>query len=408
MIYPRESEINIGDLNLLVITPFYRWFIKELIEAQSRYVGEIHILVHHNPLAEISNYVPFGGYFDHLRLYTKQRIVELENVPPNVHIHLISTVYFIPDGRNSQLGEKLAKKFEEHIKENNINFDIIHAHFTYPQGYAAVKLGQKFNAPVIITLHENRPHLYSILKNMKDKAVYTWKNADALIRVNKRDIPIFIQHGANPGRIVHIPNGYNPRKFSYIPREVAREKLQIEKNAKIIFNLARLYPEKGHKYLINAMSLVLKERQDVYCYIGGTGPLKKQLEKQISKLNLRHHIRLLGYLPDNQLNYWMNAADIFVLPSLSEGNPTVMFEALGVGLPFVGTAVGGVPEIIVSEDYGLLCPPADCECLAEKILIALDKKWNREKIRKYAQQFTWKEITKKLSKIYKEVLHQST
>ena len=77
-----------------------------------------------------------------------------------------------------------------------------------------------------------------------------------------------------------------------------------------------------------------------------------------------------------------------------------MFEALGVGLPFVGTTVGGVPEIITSEDYGLLCPPADPECLAEKILTALEKNWDREKIRKYAEQFTWENIAKSVLNIY--------
>lgn len=84
----------------------------------------------------------------------------------------------------------------------------------------------------------------------------------------------------------------------------------------------------------------------------------------------------------------MNACDLFVLPSLSEGNPTVMFECLGCGKPFIGTKVGGIPEIIVSDDYGLLCEPANSEDLAEKILIALDKEWDEEKIRNYAKQFT--------------------
>ena len=82
-----------------------------------------------------------------------------------------------------------------------------------------------------------------------------------------------------------------------------------------------------------------------------------------------------------------------------------MFEALGVGLPFVGTAVGGVPEIITSEDYGLLYPPKDPKCLAEKILIALEKDWDREKIRKYAEQFTWENIAKKIINIYTQVIH---
>ena len=100
----------------------------------------------------------------------------------------------------------------------------------------------------------------------------------------------------------------------------------------------------------------------------------------------------------------MNAADLFVLPSLREGNPTVMFEALGAGLPFIGTKVGGIPEIISSEEYGFLVEPANPDDLAEKILIALYKSWDNKKIKKYAEQFTWENIAKRIINVYKEVL----
>ena len=95
-----------------------------------------------------------------------------------------------------------------------------------------------------------------------------------------------------------------------------------------------------------------------------------------------------------------NVADLFVLPSLFEGNPTVMFEALGVGLPFIGTNVGGIPEIIISDEYGLLCEPANPKDLAENIMIGLNKEWNREKIMEYANQFTWENIANKTREIY--------
>lgn len=70
-------------------------------------------------------------------------------------------------------------------------------------------------------------------------------------------------------------------------------------------------------------------------------------------------------------------------------------------MPFVGT---GVPEIIISEDYGLLCEPANPKDLAEKILIALEKEWDRKKIRKYVEHFTWENIAKKMLEVYKSVL----
>ena len=175
-------------------------------------------------------------------------------------------------------------------------------------------------------------------------------------------------------------------------------------NKKIILNVANLVPIKGHRYLIEAMKNIIKVRDDAMLIIVGDGPLKKELENQIKKLGLDEYIKLVGAKPHDKIPVWMNAADLFVLPSLSEGNPTVMFEALGVGLSFVGTAVGGVPEIITSEDYGLLCPPADPECLAKKILIALEKDWDREKIRKYAEQFTWEEIARKTFEVYNGIV----
>ena len=105
----------------------------------------------------------------------------------------------------------------------------------------------------------------------------------------------------------------------------------------------------------------------------------------------------------DEIPIWMNACDLFVLPSLNEGNPTVMFECLGCGTPFVGTKVGGIPEIITSDDYGLLCEPANPGELAEKILIALDKEWDCEKIQKYAEQFTWENIVEGIMDVYKKV-----
>jgi glycosyltransferase involved in cell wall biosynthesis len=80
-----------------------------------------------------------------------------------------------------------------------------------------------------------------------------------------------------------------------------------------------------------------------------------------------------------------------------------MFEALGLGLPFIGTNVGGIPEIIVSDDYGFLIESKNSKLLAEKILVALDKRWDREKIQKYSSKFTWESIALKTLSIYDEM-----
>ncbi|AMM53539.1 glycosyltransferase family 4 protein [Pyrococcus kukulkanii] len=358
-------------------------FVKEQVKALSKYLDEIYVISPVSVWRRLKSNVDFRDY----------------SIGDNVRVYFPTYVNFPPKGFLRYLWIKSeVKSILGVIKKEGLEFNVIHAHYSWPSGAVAVKLKEMFNVPVVITEHTHITLKQRIKKN--DKILkWTWKNTDALIRVNKKDIQL-IKDFCPSLRVYHIPNGYNPNRISPIPKDKARSKLGLSENEKILFNLAKLYPYKGHKYLIEAMFKVVKYRNDVVCFIGGEGPLKKELQQQINQLGLQEHVRLLGFVPDKELSLWMNAADLFVLPSLSEGNPTVMFEALGVGLPFVGTAVGGVPEVITSEDYGLLCPPADPECLAEKILIALEKEWDREKIRKYAEQFTWENIAKKILKVY--------
>jgi len=393
------------DINLLVIAPYYDVFIKGLTEATANYVENIDVFIHHNyitELARLSSHVPLL-YLKWLEKFTKRNLVRVEPQAENVKVHILSTLYFIPDGRNIKIGDKLFKKFSQYITKHKLEFDIIHAHNHWPQGYVAVKLKKEFGVPAIVTVHT--PALGEVISNLNHPihkfASFVFKNADALIRMNKVDIPLLKKFNNN---VFYVPNGFDPKLLRPMPQKEARRYLEIPNNVKMIFSLGNLVERKGFHYLIDAMSLIIRERDDVLCYIGGEGPFRNALQSKINKLNLQNHVKLLGFVSDEELSYWMNAADLFVLPSLSEGNPTVMFEALGVGLPFVGTKVGGVPEIIISEDYGLLCEPANPKDLAEKILIALEKEWDREKIRKYAEQFTWENIAKKTLEVYRGVL----
>lgn len=391
--------------NILILAPFYNRFIKEVVDSTSKYVGNIHVFVYYNPILEVIKYIPLGGYFDYIRLYTKNMRINLDKKPKNVNIYPISLFYLTPDGKNKFLGDRIFKKVDRIIQKKGIEFNLIHAHFTWPSGYSAIKLGKNYKKPVIITIHEDRELLFREYKSKNKKIYWSWKSADVLIRVNKKDISILQKFNKN---VIYIPNGFNPKKLFVMDQYKARQVLGLPCDIKIIFTFGNLVERKGFQYLINSMTEILKVRKDVLCFIGGTGPMKQKLKMTIQKFGLEDHIKLIGFIPDEVIPYWLNAADVFVLPSLSEGNPTVMFEALGVGLPIVGTKVGGVPEIITSENYGLLCKPADPKDLAEKILIALDIEWDREKIRKYAEQFTWENIAKRIVEVYYMLINKSS
>jgi glycosyltransferase involved in cell wall biosynthesis len=175
-------------------------------------------------------------------------------------------------------------------------------------------------------------------------------------------------------------------------------------NKKVILSVGNLAEVKGHRYLIEAMQKISTYRKDVFCVIIGTGSLEKNLKKQIKISGLQDYVILAGKKSHNEIPLWINACDFFVLPSLNEGNPTVMFECLGCGKPFIGTKVGGIPEIIISEDYGYLVEPRNVHDLVKNIEMALNKKWDEEKIVNYAEQYRWENITKQIQHIYCQLL----
>jgi len=202
-----------------------------------------------------------------------------------------------------------------------------------------------------------------------------------------------------------IPNGFTEDLFYPQDRDECRKKLGLPLDRKIILPVGNLVKVKGHKYLIEAMEhhQFRKHYTDIFCVIVGSGSLQGALEKQIHAAGLEECVFLAGDRPHEEIPVWMNACDVFVLPSLNEGNSTMMFECLGCGKPFVGTDVGGVGEIIEPEHNGLLCQPRDPERLASTIASALEREWDISEIAHLSSQYSWENIVKEILEIYREM-----
>jgi glycosyltransferase involved in cell wall biosynthesis len=177
-----------------------------------------------------------------------------------------------------------------------------------------------------------------------------------------------------------------------------RSLLNIPKNKFVIVCVGNLVELKGHKYLFDAIKKL--SNKNIICYIIGEGNNRGSLERYVTSLHLSDQIIFCGWKDHRDIPLWLNASDLFVLPSLNEGNPTVMFESLAVGLPFIGTRVGGIPEIITSSDYGYVVNLRDSDDLVEKIELSLYKKWDKDLIINYSTNFTWEKISKKILNIY--------
>jgi len=388
--------LNFSDKNLLILTNSYPdkedrhyggIFVKEQVRYLAKHFNEIYVI---SPQPYGSNRNLRDYEYDNVRVY----------YPRFFHLPI---EFF-----RKRLGDNFFKASLQVIKREKLEFDLVHAHFTWPSGYAGALLKKELNMPLVITAHGF--DIYEVpfrSEYYRRKVLSALGAADHIITVSKSNVEILTKKlEVSPGKVSLIPNGFDGDLFRPMAKEEARARLGLPSEKKITLTVGNLVPVKGHEYLIGAAEEVVKEKPNALFVIVGSGPLRKKLENLVRFFNIESYFYFAGARPHEEIPLWMNAADVFVLPSLIEGNPTVMFEALGVGLPFVGTAVGGVPEIIISDDYGLLCPPADPEYLAEKILIALEKEWEREKIRKYAERFKWESIANQILGVYTRYVFQ--
>lgn len=153
-----------------------------------------------------------------------------------------------------------------------------------------------------------------------------------------------------------------------------REKFGIGKDKIILGTVGRLTVEKGHTYLLNALKIALKSDPRLYLLIVGEGKLMKNLVHQARELEIKQNLKFTGYQEDMRPIYEL--IDVFVLPSLSEGMPNAVMEAMAWGKPIVASAVGGVLELIEHQVTGILIPPGDPEKLAEALTkIARNIEW---------------------------------
>ena len=390
---------NRNNKNLLVISPHFVTFVREQVLEISKNLNHMDVIV---PIP----FVPeFMREWSIMKKYCPgYDLLNSESLSPNIKVHEVN-YYTLPlDIFTRRNGDLAFEKVDKFIQNKGLKFDLIHAHFTYPFGYIGTKLKEKYGVRLVITAHGY--DIYDLPfrnKYWENKIAYTLNNADRVITVSKRNLDCIQKLKIKTDTEV-IPNGYDNNLFKPIDKAECRNKVDLQSDKKIILTVGNLVEIKGHEYLIEAMKEIVKKRRDILCLIIGSGNLKTRLKNQIKKLEMEEFVKLLGGKPHDEIAFWMNACDLFVLPSLSESFGVVQIEAMACGKPVVATYNGGSEEIIITDDLGLLVEPENSEELAEKLLVALDKKWNEEYISNYTKQFTWEKITKRIMAVYGEVM----
>lgn len=220
------------------------------------------------------------------------------------------------------------------------------------------------------------------------------------------------QYGIDSARVQVIPGGVDVERFQTAadtPRALARQRFGLPMDRPIILSVRRLVSRMGLENLIDAMRRVREASPDALCVLAGRGRLRDALLARIERNELQNHVRLLGFVPDEQLPLVYRAADFTVMPSLSlEGFGLSAVESLAAGTPVLVTPVGGLPEVVRDLDPGLVMRGADAGALADSILEAISKPGAlpaSEACAAYARRrFHWPIIARQVRSVYETAL----
>lgn len=320
------------------------------------------------------------------------------------------------------------------IEFNKISpFDVVHANLPLVPSFA---VPDELEAALVCTVHSTWKGEAEAIKsegfgklNLNEKFMLEFnaflrssekklmKRADALIAVSqytKKELTEF--YSISEEKIHVIYNGVDVQKFKPPNRNKTelRRELGLAPDSKMILFVGRLYSRKGLPTLLQAAQAVVKDFRNTQFVISGGG--FKQNEEKLRKLarqrGIEDNVSFVGYFPDEKLPDLYAAADIFVLPALYENFPFAILEAQSTGLPVVSTRVGGIPELVIDSQSGLLTEPCDHEQLADALIELLQDSSLAEKLGEKARQlveekFAWPLVTSQVVDLYQKIEQKS-
>ena len=282
--------------------------------------------------------------------------------------------------------------------------DVINAHWLFPDGVAATWVARRLGKPIVLTALGCDINYYPTLpfrKNMIQHALGLSKHVTVKAASLKQQV---VALGV-PANDVHIiPNGIDSHYFHIMDRISARRRLNLPENGLLILTVGSLDEVKGTRYLLEALKDTSGCSEPLpHLLLVGEGPLQSALTWQARDFGIAGRVHFLGKKPHHEIPLWMNAADLFCLPSIREGRPNVLLEALACGLPAVASSVGSIPEMI-NEKNGFLARAGSHESLKTQILAALNRNWDRKEICGTVEKFSWEECADQYIQIYLETM----
>ena len=253
--------------------------------------------------------------------------------------------------------------------------DVVHAHD--PHGVAVAATALSMASP------PRRPALVAARRvdfHIRANSFSRWKyrQVDRFITASEAIRAMLIEDGVPADRATTVHEGIDVDRVAAIEPLNVREEYWFPPHSLVVGNIAALVPHKGQKHLIEAAAIVVREVPEARFLILGEGELRPTLEHQVKHLHLSQHVVFAGFRAD--VLAVLKGLDLFVLSSVTEGLGTSLLDAMAAGRPIVATQAGGIPEVVVDGETGVLVPPRDGEALAAAILGMLRDEGRRRRM----------------------------
>lgn len=279
------------------------------------------------------------------------------------------------------------------------DFDVIDAHFYYPDGVAASILSRKLGKPFVCTARGSDINLYKHFPTPVRLMRRAIQQAAANIGVSADLVQQLVELGAAPDTAVAIRNGVDLERFVPVEQQEARRTVDMNHQDLLLLCVGNLVELKGHELVIR----MLQSFPRAHLVLVGHGPLRSTLEALAQALGVHERVTFAGQQPNEKLKNYYSAADVLLLASSREGWPNVLLEAMACGTPVVATRVNGTPEIVAAPEAGRLAEARDVGSLAAALQQLLDAYPQRDHVRRYAERFSWAESTRLQCEVFAQV-----
>jgi glycosyltransferase involved in cell wall biosynthesis len=300
--------------------------------------------------------------------------------------------------------DAMARAAASWIDREGIEFDLIDAHYFYPDGVAAAALSRRYRKPLLITARGSDLNLIGQDAQARRRMVAACEQAQACIGVSQALVDVLKGWGVPERKLHVIRNGVDLDRFAPRDRAAARAELGLEPGVPLLLSVGNLLELKGHALLIDAVHELRGDWPALQLVIAGEGPERQRLEAQIARHGLEGRVRLLGAVPNAALGTWYGAADLFLLPSSREGLPNALLEALACGTPALATAVGGIPEVLGdASTEGELLSERTVPAIADALRRWLPRTPDRAAVRRLALRYSWESSAAQLAALMQAV-----